>query len=203
MLSYRYRRKLRKDRVEDNANDISLSIFNRQCMGVSNEAGGGERDTHIGIDEISSTLFTNKRAIENDEKQQSESQSSSSSEESSIAKIPYLSERAASPTIGAFIKEKIEGVPKEYRDIDSLYEFEDEGEDSITGSLSTICSSLAGSEYTVEQLREAGPEFEPFIDLLASVLESDEEEDSDGGSQQAHTGNTQPTQATLYSQDLW
>ncbi len=203
MLSYRYRRKLRKDRVEDHANDISLSIFNRQCMGVSNEAGGGERDTHIGIDEISSTLFTNKRATENDEKQQSESESSSSSD-ASIVKIPYLNiQRAASPTIGAFIKEKIEGVPKEYRDFDSLYEYEDEGEDSITGSLSTICSNIAASEYTVEQLREAGPEFEPFIDLLASVLESEEEEDSDGGSQQAHTGNTQPTQATLYSQDLW
>ncbi len=189
-----------KYKVGDHA-DISLAILNRQALGVSNEAGGGERDTHIGIAEISNTLFTNKHAIEDDEKEQSETQSST---DTSISKPSFsIMQQRASPTIGEFIREKIEGIPKEYRDFDSVYEYEEEGNGSITGSLSTICSSIAESEYTIEKLRAAGPELEPFIDLLADVLESEEEEDLNGGSQQAHTGNTQLTQGTPYSQELW
>lgn len=186
--------------------DLSLAILNRQCLGVSNESGGGERDTHFGISEMTTTLFANKHAIEGEKQQQSESSSAS---DTSIVKLPISTiERANSPTIGAFIKEKIEDIPKEYRDFDSLCEFADEGEGSMAGSLSTICSSLAGSEYTVEKLREAGPEFAPFIDLLAGVLKpkgegEGEEMEVDEGSQQAHTGNTQPTQGTLYSQEFW
>lgn len=204
MVCYQYRRRLlsrMKDQVGDNA-DISLAILNRQALGVSNEAGGGERDTHIGIDEISNTLFANKHAIEDDEKEHSETQSST---DTSISKPSFsMLQQAAGPTIGEFIREKIEGVPKEYRDIDSLYEYEDEGNGSITGSLSTICSSIAESEYTIDKLRAAGPELEPFIDLLADdVFESEDEEELDGDSQQAHTGNTQLTPGTLYSQELW
>lgn len=202
MVCYQYRRRLTRLKVQvgDHA-DISLAILNRQALGVSNEAGGGERDTHIGIDEISNTLFANKHAIDDDEKEYSETQSST---DTSISKPSFSNlQLTASPTIGEFIREKIESVPKEYRDFDSVHEYEEEGNGSITGSLSTICSSIAESEYTIEKLKAAGPELEPFLKLLADVLESEEEEDIDGGSQQAHTGNTQLTQATPYSQELW
>ena len=173
---------------------------------ISNEAGGGEVDTHIGVDEISSALFTNRGAIQEEKEEVGGARGSDEDDRNSEGfSVQPLSKifRANSPPIDKFIQEKLDGISKDYRDVDSLCEFEDEGSDSETGSLSSICSSSAESVYTIEKLRQAGPEFEPFIDLLTCLLE-EEEEQIDGGSQQAHTGNTQLTQGlTPLSQDLW
>lgn len=179
----------------ENSSQGTLDLLNRQCLVISNEAGGGEQDTVMGMDEWSKSLVKDKQ------KGKEEINSNSSSSNTSITKPPILA-RANSPTISAFIHDKIEAVPKEYRDMDSIYEYKEEGTISHTGSLSSICSSV-DSEYTVEKLRQAGPEFAPFVGLLASVLEEEETIDNDShGSELAHTGNTQ-TQATQYSQEFW
>lgn len=177
-------------------NQNTLDLINRQCIVISNEAGGGEQDTKIGMDEWTK-VFPHKPETEN-------SSHLSSSSNTSIAKPSFPSSvRANSPTISAFIHEKIEAVPKEYREMDSMEEYRDEGTCSHSGSLSSLCSSV-DSPYTVERLKLAGPEFAPFVNLLTSVLEEEEESnDADSkGSEHVHTGYTQ-TQATNYSQDFW
>ena len=181
----------------ENSSQGTLDLLNRQCLVISNEAGGGEQDTVMGMDEWSKSLAPDKQ------RGKEENKSTSSSSNTSITKPAFLSlARANSPTISAFIHDKIEAVPKEYRDMDSICEYKEEGTISHTGSLSSICSSV-DSEYTVERLRQAGPEFAPFVGLLASVLEEEETIGNDCQvSELAHTGNTQ-TQATQYSQEFW
>lgn len=104
---------------------------------------------------------------------------------------------ASSPTIQAELEERVRSANEDYRSLDSIHEYEDEGECSEASSLSDICAGLEeGHEYTVENLMKAGPQFSQFVCLLESIIEEEEEMNDSGDSEIAHTGMTQATPLT-------
>ena len=94
--------------------------------------------------------------------------------------------RANSPTIHAFIEDQLEAANKEIMSVDAVIEYHEEGSGSGVGSLSSICSSLETEEYTLERLKQAGPEFSDLVDLLENVLD-DGEDNLNSSSEVAHT----------------
>ena len=84
--------------------------------------------------------------------------------------------RASTPDIDAFIEDIVNEANSNVHDIDSLKSFKDEGCASSNGSFSTI--SQASEPYTIERLRQAGPEFEHIAEVLEPLYYSTDEEES-------------------------
>ena len=109
----------------------------------------------------------------------------------SLAADPPPLARAQSPIISAFIDQRLEDLRQQYPDLDSMKVFADEGDCASNVSISSSCSYHSkGSEYTLERLKKAGPEFQKFVGLL-EMLTVDEDEGDDLESRLVHTGLTQ------------
>ncbi len=209
------------------ANELTSSpsemiLATRDCVVISNDAGGGEQDTTMTDEKWQKSIPLPRKNMNEDGKQAS----SSNSSEVSILRKPRIIEdevifnpsagggagamgseipppsiisngaipptiRAQSPIISAFIDQRLEMLRQQYPDLDSTRVFADEGECLSTISLNSSCSYQSkGSEYTLERLRKAGPQFQQFVDLL-EMLRADEEEGDDLESRLVHTGLTQ------------
>ena len=204
-------RKLAMLNLDGRRSPISdVLLATRDCVIISNDAGGGEQDTTM-TDEKWQQNMPLPRKEGHEDKDTPTSSSSPTSSGSSIDK-PLRSEtttqqqqyleatmtsqqptqtRAKSPVISAFIDQRLEALRKEYPDHDSIQVFSDEGEGTSKVSLDSFCSYQSKEEpYTTERLRQAGPAFQRFAGLL-EVLGADEEETVDLESELVHTGLTQ------------
>ncbi len=179
--------------VTPTTSEIILST--RDCVIITNDDGGGEEDTNM-------TDENWKRSCQLPRKEplaMSDSSDSSNSINEPLTQeiqnneiCPPVLARAKSPVISAFIDKRLEVLRNEYRDIDSIREFEDEGDLSSNITLDSVCSyaPVDEEEYTVERLKKAGPEFHKFVGLL-EALTAEEEGDMDMESEIVHTGQTQ------------
>lgn len=198
-----------------------MVLATRDCVVISNDAGGGEQDTTMTDEKWQQSV-----PIPRKETLKVSSSSSTTSSELSIGKPEIVEEtvskqqlqqqlmvndatnetfqaRAKSPVISAFIDQRLEALRKEYPDHDSVRVFADEGECVSKVSLNSFCSYQSKEEqYTLERLKRAGPEFQRFAGLL-EVLAADEDEVVDTESEVVHTGLTQTqTQSQGDSQTL-
>ena len=169
-------------------------------MVISNDEGGGEQDTTMNNERWEqSCKLSRKETIG--------VPSSSGSSNNSIQKSPITDTpkvvhtelsvaqppiaRAKSPVISAFIDQRLEKLRGDYRELDSIKEYVDEGGDSSNTTLDSYCSWMPEEEeYTIERLRKAGPEFQKFERVL-EVLVADEDDMVDSESEIVHTGQTQ------------
>lgn len=182
-----------------------LLFATRDCVVISNDAGGGEQDTTMTDEKWQRSVPIPHKDIPG------ESPTTSSSSGNSISKPRAAEERkteqqkqmgnhsqnhsplvrAQSPVISAFIDRRLEALRTEYPNIDSIQVFADEGGCVSRVSLNSFCSyQPKEEEYTLERLKQAGPEFQKFAGLL-EVLATDEEEGVDLESEVVHTGLTQ------------
>lgn len=152
-----------------------MDLLGRECLVISNESGGGEQDTTMDWSSVPISRKNLRLAP------------SSSSDSISKAQVELPISRANSPVIQSFIEEQVEAANRELQDTDSLREFCEEGGASDAGSLSSICSSLDDEEYTLERLRNAGPQFEVVAELLGKILTSENDIIIDSGSEVART----------------
>lgn len=199
-----------------------ILLSTRDCVIISNEEGGGEQDTTMTDERWQRSCPLPRKddgGSSGGQRDQHSDSASSSCGGGSIVKMPIKDEidsavviensntsrlspsnRARSPVISAFIDERLKALREEYRDLDSLRNFDDgrrreeEGNISDDGvSLSSTCSYASRDvPYTLEQLRQAGPEFQKFEGLL-EVLEAEHEGllEEDLESRLVHTGQTQ------------
>lgn len=194
---------------------LEQEMFSRHCLVISNDPGGGEQDTSM-----TRTRWEQRYAPQAQTQTQSSAQwgqqqrdqerhvkfdlskTSYNSSDDSLAEpenVQLVAARAStsSPTIQAVLEERLRVANEEYRNLDAIKEYEDEGACSEASSLSDICSGLEGEQYTVEHLLKAGPQFSQFVVLLESIMEEEEDELNDSaGSEVAHTGMTQATPLT-------
>ena len=131
------------------------------------EEGGGEADTHfnegpvaeVSIHELSSGGPSPVSSVTN------------------IEKTPLLESdpypRANTPDIDCFIEDHVNLANKDITDIDSIRSYNDEGDGSLAGSLSSICTS-DDEPYSLGRLRMAG--FQKIADLLEPVLSEPDSE---------------------------
>lgn len=105
--------------------------------------------------------------------------------------------RAQSPVISAFINQRLETLKRDYRNLDTVTKYTEEGDNSPNVSLRSQCSYCPEEEpYTTQRLKKAGPEFAKFCKVL-EILETEEENVAmDLESEVVHTGQTQ-TQTDL------
>lgn len=207
---------LRSNGVSSSPSELVLTT--RDCVIISNDSGGGEQDTTMTDEKWQQSVPTQRKEMTADT-----SPSSSTSSGASIAKSPDVEaayvvreqhlqvpttptrspqNRAQSPVISAFIDQRLESLRSEYRDLDTLKEFAEEGEGDSKVSLDSSCSYQDKEEaYTLARLQKAGAEFQIFAGLL-EVLGAEEEEEGvdDVESQIAHTGLTQTQTQTTQSQ---
>lgn len=190
-----------------------LALATRDCVVISNDAGGGEQDTTMTDQKWQQSVPVSRKESHKDNSSSSSTSSSGVSididkpltaeQESMQLQLPenqLLLTRAQSPVISAFIDQRLEALRMEYPDHDSLQVFSDEGEGTSKVSLNSFCSYKSKEEpYTVERLRKAGPIFQRFVGLL-EVLGADEEETVDMESEVVHTGLTQTQQSQSQSQ---
>ena len=206
-----------------------LVLATRDCVVISNDDGGGEQDTTMTAEKWRQSIPLSRKATNEDGKQPASSSSSETSDvrkppigddevivnqlatmeagEMEENGIPPPSVtpappavRAQSPIISAFIDQRLEQLRQQYRDLDSVQVFAEEGECTSTVSLNSSCSYQSkGSEYTLERLRKAGPEFQRFAGLL-EMLKVDEDEGEDLESRLVHTGLTQTQGSQSQSQ---
>ena len=184
-----YVRQKKKKYVIDERPKLNTNLFGldgRDCLVISNDPGGGEQDTSMTADrfhEQYTSLPSRKDSI-----QVTVSQASSND---SVAMKPLDYETTTSK-LSAMLTERIDAANEELQDVDSLRDFCEEGSDSENTVLSSICSELDSDEvYTVERLREAGPEFAIFVGLFENLLEEEKDDLDSASSQVAHTGKTQ------------
>ena len=210
-----------------NSTHTELVLATRDCVVISNDDGGGEQDTTMTEEKWQQSIPLPRKTMDEDEKQPASSSSSESSVirkqpitdnevivnpgammgaggvEDEIPPPSVVSAvttgRAQSPIISAFIDERLEQLRQQYRDLDSMHVFSEEGECTSVVSLNSSCSyESKDSEYTLERLQKAGPEFQKFAGLL-EMFQVDEEEGDDVESRLVHTGLTQ-TQTEAGSQ---
>jgi hypothetical protein len=194
---------------------VEQEMFSRHGLVITNEPGGGEQDTSMTTTRweqryiptphrTTSTTTTPNRNQERHVKFDL-SKTSYNSSNDSIAepeRVPVVIANpgrvsASSPTIQAELEDRVRSANEDYRSLDSIREYEEEGECSEASSLSDICAGLEeGQEYTVEHLMKAGPQFSQFVSLLESIIEEEEEMNDSGESEIAHTGTTQATPLT-------
>lgn len=161
------------DTEEEKANE--MDVFGpSQCLVISNDPGGGEQDTPVDWDHRYTPLI----------------RVSPASSHGSIQKhnLELEMPRANSPTIQSFIEDQVEAANKELQEVyslDAVREFGEEGVGSGVSELSSICSDLDLEEYTMERLRNAGPQFVQIAEMLEDILA--EEENIDSGSEATHT----------------
>ncbi|MCG8622321.1 MAG: hypothetical protein MJE68_10055 [Proteobacteria bacterium] len=204
-------------------NRIEQEMFSRHGLVITNEPGGGEQDTSMTTTRweqryvpmparqtIKATTMTSTTTTPNRNQERHVkfdlSKTSYNSSNDSIAEpenVPVVIANpggrisASSPTIQAELEDRVRSANEEYRSLDSIREYEEEGECSEASSLSDICAGLEeGQEYTVEHLMKAGPQFSQFVSLLESIIEEEEELNDSGESEIAHTGMTQATPLT-------
>ena len=167
--TYWWRRWRRRRRYEISATDAKqneVELFGpSQCLVISNDPGGGEEDIHMDRhhDHVHARV-----------------PSASSASMTSIPKAQLTNSatelpRATTPTISAIIQQQVAAADREVLNIDGTMQFHDEGDGSIVGSLSSICSTLEDEqeEYTIDRLREAGPNFQPLVSMLEVILEEE------------------------------
>lgn len=199
---------------------LEQEMFSRHCLVISNDPGGGEQDTSMTKTrwerryapqaQAYAQAHTKSSAQQGQQRDQERhvkfdlSTSLYNSSDDSLAEpvnMELVAARAttSSPTIQAVLEERLRVANEEYRNLDAIREYEDEGEGACSeaSSLSDICSGLEGEQYTVDHLMKAGPQFTQFVGLLESIMEEEEEELNDSaGSEVAHTGMTQATPLT-------
>lgn len=197
-----------------------LALATRDCVVISNDDGGGEQDTTMTEEKWQQSIPIPRKNMIEDEKQPASSSSSESSvirkqpitddevivnqgammgagevedEIPPPSVVPTVTTgRAQSPIISAFIDDRLEQLRQQYRDLDSVHVFSEEGECASVVSLSSSCSyESKGSEYTLERLKKAGPEFQKFAGLLEMFKVDEEAEGDDVESRLVHTGLTQ------------
>ena len=195
-------------------------MFSRHCLVISNDPGGGEQDTAMTRsrweqryakqpanqnDRDDESLERAEQEEERDKNQERHvkfdlSKTSYKSDESigepENISLVALRERTSSPTIEAVLEDRVRMADEQYRNLDAIREYEEEGACSEASSLSDICAEVEGEEYTVDHLMKAGPQFAQFVSLLESIVEEEEELNDDGGSEIAHSGMTQATPLT-------
>ena len=112
--------------------------------------------------------------------------------------------RATSPVIKAHISDRLESLKQMYRDLDECIKYTDEGTDSPAVSMRSHCSYKPDEEpYTLQDLKEAGPEFAKFQVVLETLELEEENVAMDLESERVHTGQTQTqtqTEAGMLSQ---
>lgn len=181
------------------ASPSDLILATRDCVVISNDAGGGEHDTTMTDEKWQQSVPIPRKEIpkaspssatSSDESiVKSANKESPSQLQSSAKQSPQI--RAQSPVISAFIDQRLESLRSEYPDLDTLKEFAEEGEGNSTTSFDSYCSYQAKEEaYTLARLRRAGPKFQVFANLL-EVLAAEEDKEEDADSKIAHTGLTQ------------
>ena len=194
---------------------LEQEMFSRHCLVISNNPGGGEQDTSMTTTRWerryapqaqaqAHAQLSSQRGQERDQKRRVKfdlSTTSYNSSNDSLAEPENLQLVAtrtttSSPTIQAVLEERLRVANEEYRNLDAIREYEDEGTCSEASSLSDICSGLEGEQYTVEHLMRAGPQFSQFVGLLEIIMEEEEELNDSAGSEVAHTGMTQATPLT-------
>lgn len=181
------------------ASPSELILATRDCVIISNDAGGGEQDTTMTDEKWQQSVPIPRKEISK------ASHSSATSSDESIVKsankespsqlqIPTKQSpqiRAQSPVISAFIDQRLESLRSEYPDLDTIKEYAEEGEGNSRVSLESYCSYQPQEEaYTLARLRRAGPKFQVFANLL-DVLAAEEDKEDDVDSKIVHTGLTQ------------
>lgn len=216
MLCYKTARKrrlkylVRQASVASAESHLEQEMFSRHGLVISNEPGGGEQDTSMTTTRWEQRYAPQARAQSphhNQEQTQERhvkfdlSRTSYNSSNNSLAEpenVRLISGRTStsSPTIQAVLEERVMAANEQYRNLDAIREYEEEGACSEASSLSDICAGLEGEQYTVEHLMKAGPQFSQFVGLLESIEEEEEELNDSAGSEVAHTGMTQATPLT-------
>lgn len=191
---------------------MEQEMFSRDYLVISNDPGGGEQDTAMTRTRWESRYAPQATQRNNDNNRNQSPKrhvkfdlsktSYNSLEDVSVTEPESVSliavrESTSSPTIQAVLDERVMAANEEYRNLDAIREYEEEGACSEASSLSDICSGLEVEEYTVEHLMRAGPQFSQFIGLLESIAEEEEERNDSGDSEIAHTGMTQATPLTI------
>lgn len=192
---------------------IEQEMFSRHGLVITNEPGGGEQDTSMTTTRWEQRYVQTPHRTPNRNQERHVkfdlSKTSYNSSSDSIAEpqnVPVVIANpgritASSPTIQAELEERVRSANEDYRNLDTIREYEEEGECSEASSLSDICAGLEeGQEYTVEHLMKAGPQFSQFVSLLESIIEEEEEMNDSGESEIAHTGMTQATPLTGMTQ---
>lgn len=176
-----------------------LILATRDCVVISNDAGGGEQDTTMTDEKWQQSVPLPRKDIprpspsattsSEESITKSSNKDSQSQHHGSAKQSPQM--RAQSPVISAFIDQRLESMRSEYPDLDTVKVFTDEGEGNSKVSLDSYCSYQAQEEpYTLARLRRAGPKFLVFANLL-EVLAAEEDKGEDVESKIVHTGLTQ------------
>ena len=186
-----------------------LVLATRDCVIISNDAGGGEQDTTMTDEKWQQSVplprkktangSTSSSTVSSSEVSSHENNNNNNSSEAVTSEMHRQHSgtdlvRAQSPVISAFIGQRLESLSKEHSVLDTMTEYKEEGEGSSKVSLESYCSYQPQDEaYTMERLRRAGPEFQKFAGLLEvlCVEERDGEDGEDVESKIAHTGLTQ------------
>ena len=191
--------------------EIEQEMFSRHGLVISNEPGGGEQDTSMTTPRWEQRYAPAPRRTPNRNQERHVkfdlSNTAYNSSNDSLAEPENVSMvitnpgrmTASSPTIQAELEERVRKANEDYRNLDTIHEYEEEGNCSAASSLSDICAGLEAEEdeeYAVESLINAGPQFSQFVSLLESIVEEEEEINDSGESEVAHTGMTQATPLT-------
>ena len=193
---------------------IEQEMFSRHGLVITNEPGGGEQDTSMTTTRWERRYAPAPSRTTPNQNQERHvkfdlSKTAYNSSNDSIAEpesVPVVIVNpgritASSPTIQAELEERVRNANEGYRSLDSIREYEEEGQCSEASSLSDICAVLEeGHDYTVEHLMKAGPQFSQFVGLLESIVEEEEEMNDSEESVIAHTGMTQATPLTGMTQ---
>jgi hypothetical protein len=182
------------------ASPSELILATRDCVIISNDAGGGEQDTTMTDEKWQQSVPVPRKEIPN------ALPSPSTSSDESISKPTHKESpsqyrdsarqspqvRAKSPIISAFIDQRLEALRNEYPDLDAVKEYTEEGEGDSRVSLDSYCSYQDKEEaYTLARLQGAGPKFRIFANVLEVLAAEEDKEEEDIDSKIAHTGLTQ------------
>lgn len=85
---------------------------------------------------------------------------------------PKIKAKQSTQDVNAFIESRVNEANRNVLDVDSLNNYNDEGDLSEASSLSSICSNTGHEPYTITRLRLAGPDFERIAEFLEPVLVS-------------------------------
>ena len=200
--------------------DVILHNRDYVDVGIIEEDEGGEEDTamtgekwtrHMSVTEtknedeqsaLSSTSTIDKPVLEDDEEVVTNAHAFGL--QNGLGRVLYPDSppvhngghspqgRARSPVISAFIDERLESLKQMYRDLDHVTKYANEGTDSPAISLRSQCSYCPEDEsYTVQNLKNAGPEFAKFQVILETLELEEENVAMDLESERVHTGQSQ------------
>ena len=183
-------------------NRMEQELYSRHCLVISNDPGGGEQDTAMTRDRWEQRYApqgdqTRERHVKFDLSKTSYNSDGSTGEPENVPVVDVAAvARTSSPTITAVLEDRLREANEQYRSLDTIQEYEEEGTCSQASSLSDICFDIDREQYTMEHLMKAGPQFSQFVGLLESIIEEEEEMNDSGDSEVAHTGMTQTTPLT-------